>query len=244
MAFVEAAVLALIERVTGVLPTDADALLDLVGLEDIAALKSGCPATGCAPCWHGPIALPIFGAELEQGRDVINKLVGRNAVKVIDAKSIVSCVGHINRYYDNGQNKLDLDVAMFERLARHATRHTEASVYCGMVGGIRDYRTRLQMPAEVLSACKGAVAYNTPGGTMRFEVDADARHLPVALASMLGKYVRELSMHRINTFYQARDPDLKPASGYHDPVTSAFIEATEPHRRALNIAPDCFERRA
>jgi ribonuclease HII len=80
-------------------------------------------------------------------------------------------------------------------------------------------------------------------GEIRFEVDADARHLPVALASIVGKYVREICMRRIGEFYQQRNPALKLASGYHDPVTTRFIDATEPSRR-LGIAPDCFRRQA
>ena len=81
-------------------------------------------------------------------------------------------------------------------------------------------------------------------GEVRFEVDADARHLPVALASIVGKYVREICMRRIGEFYRRCDPELRLASGYHDPVTTRFIQATEPSRRRLGIAHDCFRRRA
>lgn len=39
-------------------------------------------------------------------------------------------------------------------------------------------------------------------------------HLPVALASMIAKYVRELAMHRFNRYWSKRMPELKPTAGY------------------------------
>ncbi len=43
---------------------------------------------------------------------------------------------------------------------------------------------------------------------------ADANHLPVALASMAAKLVRELMMLRLNRFFQGLMPDLEPTAGY------------------------------
>ncbi|MGE3106967.1 MAG: hypothetical protein AB7G11_13600 [Phycisphaerales bacterium] len=47
-----------------------------------------------------------------------------------------------------------------------------------------------------------------------FMPEADATHLPVALASMVAKYTRELMMGRLNRYWTARLPDLKPTAGY------------------------------
>jgi hypothetical protein len=49
---------------------------------------------------------------------------------------------------------------------------------------------------------------------IRFAAQADATHLPVALASMTAKYVRELLMIRLNRFFQGHLPELKPTAGY------------------------------
>ncbi|MFN8706319.1 MAG: hypothetical protein ACK50J_06520, partial [Planctomyces sp.] len=38
--------------------------------------------------------------------------------------------------------------------------------------------------------------------------------LPVALASMVSKYIREVLMVRLNAFWQNQVPDLKPTKGY------------------------------
>lgn len=47
-----------------------------------------------------------------------------------------------------------------------------------------------------------------------FTVDAEAAHLPVALASMTAKYVRELWMQRLNRFFTSRVEGLEPTAGY------------------------------
>lgn len=52
----------------------------------------------------------------------------------------------------------------------------------------------------------------------RFQTKAEA-HLPVALASMVSKYIREIAMHEFNGWWQQKIPDLKPTQGY--PVDAA-----------------------
>ncbi|MCP4758337.1 MAG: hypothetical protein GY894_05410 [Planctomycetes bacterium] len=47
-----------------------------------------------------------------------------------------------------------------------------------------------------------------------FSSEADSKHLPVALASMTAKYVRELMMVRLNRFFAGLMPELKPTAGY------------------------------
>ena len=63
--------------------------------------------------------------------------------------------------------------------------------------------------------------------TVSFEVDADRRHLPVALASCGAKYLRELLMARLNAFFARRKPDLKPTAGYHDDAWRWLDDAAE-----------------
>lgn len=49
---------------------------------------------------------------------------------------------------------------------------------------------------------------------VRFEVEADARSLPVALASMSAKLCRERAMIRFNNHWKQRAPNVKPTAGY------------------------------
>lgn len=49
---------------------------------------------------------------------------------------------------------------------------------------------------------------------IRFEVSADERNLPVALASMAAKLCRERAMIRFNSHWHERAPGVKPTAGY------------------------------
>ncbi|HXY33053.1 MAG TPA: hypothetical protein VEI07_02435 [Planctomycetaceae bacterium] len=65
--------------------------------------------------------------------------------------------------------------------------------------------------------CRGesrAVSIYRVGATeIRFEAKAE-RHFPVAVSSMVSKYVRELAMELFNRFWRNHLPELKPTHGY------------------------------
>jgi hypothetical protein len=66
--------------------------------------------------------------------------------------------------------------------------------------------------------------------------------LLVGLASLVGKYLRELLMGHIVDRYRETDATLPRASGYHDPVTARFVLETATIRRQQEIPDICFER--
>lgn len=55
--------------------------------------------------------------------------------------------------------------------------------------------------------------YRIGKAEIRFQTKAEA-HFPVALASMVSKYMRELSMTLFNQFWGEQVPGLKPTAGY------------------------------
>jgi ribonuclease HII len=252
MAFTESVALALVKRAGGGLPVSADGLLDQVSPESRPRLRACCPDERTAgQCWAVDLPLPLFGGEAAYGEELLDRLVGRSSLRIVDVQSRVACAGVLNAKLAAGKNKLAVDLELFEDLicAVHARHGSPLLAVCGMIGGVRDYASRLSRfePRRVgsLPGRRGQRRYAVDGvGELRFEVDADARHLPVALASIVGKYVREICMRRIGEFYRQSNPELKLASGYHDPVTTRFMDATEASRRRLGIAPDCFRRRA
>ncbi|MBL0922531.1 MAG: hypothetical protein IBJ10_10440 [Phycisphaerales bacterium] len=73
--------------------------------------------------------------------------------------------------------------------------------------------------------------------TVLFRPEAEQAHLPVALASMAAKYVRELSMIRFNDHWCARAPGLAPTAGYVADARRWLQDAAEfispQERRAL-----------
>lgn len=249
MAWAESVALALVARCTGSAPADVDALLDAVAPGGTAALRAPCPTRGASAraCWSEPVALPAFGGDPAAGAVALERLAAGGATPRL-ARSSPTCAGVLNAELDRGRHKLLVDLHAFERLVLEARAAAGADVeaVCGMVGGLRRYGERFRHFAlhRVVREDGGECAYDVPGvGRVRFVVDADDAHLPVALASMLGKYVRELLMHRTVRFYRGHDGALPEASGYHDPVTARFVDGTAALRRRLRVAPDCFERR-
>ena len=81
---------------------------------------------------------------------------------------------------------------------------------------------------------RGGAAQPARAMTVSFEVEAEKRHMPVALASMISKYVRELMMARFQAWFAHHAPAVKPTAGY---ATDAqrFWREIEPMLPALAI---------
>ena len=59
--------------------------------------------------------------------------------------------------------------------------------------------------------------------------------LPVAVASMLSKYLREALMRRFNAFWQTHLPEVSPTAGYYGDG-ARFLQDIDSKRRELGIA--------
>lgn len=87
---------------------------------------------------------------------------------------------------------------------KHGGRNRYDDLLDDIVDGIMIFR---QQESRRLSS------YRVGNSELRFQMKAES-HLPVALASMVCKYVRELSMELFNRFWQSHVPGLKPTKGY------------------------------
>lgn len=248
MAHIESLALAVAERALGKEVRTPDALLDAISIDGRLALRAPCPSDETAQqCWSEPMRLPVFGGELAHGKDLLRQLK-KQGVVVERVRSALACPGVLNDALDRGVNKLAMDLHLFERLIAdaHAAAGEQVLALCGQVGGIKRYQDRfalLEEPRVLYEDAERGRAYETTQAELRFEVKADDRHLPVGVASMVGKYVREIGMRRVVQFYRTLDETLPEASGYHDSVTRRFVEESAIHRKRLKIATPCFERR-
>ncbi|MEZ6045886.1 MAG: hypothetical protein R3C11_09985 [Planctomycetaceae bacterium] len=75
---------------------------------------------------------------------------------------------------------------------------------------------------------------------IRFQTKAES-HFPVALASMLSKYLREVSMELFNRYWQTHLPELKPTKGYPTDARRFRLDVAETLQK-LEISEDCFWR--
>ncbi len=78
--------------------------------------------------------------------------------------------------------------------------------------------------------------------TITFAKKAEEKHMPVALASMMAKYTRELFMGRLNRYFQSHLPELKPTAGYVQDARRFLIDV-EPVIRKVGVDRDIFVRK-
>ena len=146
-------------------------------------------------------------------------------------------------------SRFHVDLHTMERLVLSARAAANEPVYaiCGKVGGMGSYGDQFGPLSSDLYAIveegKARSEYRIPNvGNVAFVRDADASHLIVGMASLVGKWAREVIMARIVRHYRKHVDDLPQASGYHDPVTTEFVQATRLVRKRSNLPSDCFER--
>jgi len=257
IALGEAWARAVVERLS---PTPAgcpDDVVRCLALETQAALRAPCPPSVERQCWgtdHEVFVAP--DALVDRVRKHLDKLE-RDGIRVVRAKSSIVCTQQLNAAKAQGVNRFVRNLHSMERLvvalhqaARERSGGAQAEIVavCGKVGGIADY-SRFFGPLgghlhAVLACERARSAYRFPGlGELHFVQDADSKHRLVMLASMLGKYLRELLMARITHFYIGQaTAALHECSGYSDPVTGQFVLSTQALRKRLSVPSVCFER--
>jgi hypothetical protein len=230
-------------------PTD---LLSAVALDSDRVLRAPCPSHHEDMCWgdDGEAFTSTDEAVADCAAD-LERLRSRG-LDVVSVRAAVVCVRKLNEAVARGLSRFDVDLHTMERLALRAREEAGEDVYvlCGKVGGFDFYGPRFGPLAgrlhSVLVEGRARSEYQFPGvGRLAFVRDADASHLIVGLASLVGKWVRDHLMRRVVRWHRTRAPhghDLPEASGYHDPVTSRFVAATSLVRKKLRVESDCFER--
>ena len=164
--------------------------------------------------------------------------------------SHVVCPGLFNaRVAEPGLHKLRLDFALMLALVDALTGDADDEVLalCGKIGSTARYGPWLDAHVAAgwttLTEGPALSAYQLdPRRRLAFVRDGDAAHLPVAVASMIGKYLRELAQARINAALGG-DP-ARSASGYRDRVTAAFVDRSAPRRADIGLVDGCFFRRS
>jgi ribonuclease HII len=227
-----------------------DELVDAVTLDDRHALTSPCPEHVTPQCWsveaEGFTDPEVMGNTMKLVARDLERLAARG-IEIVAVRSVVVCTKRLNEAVTRGQSRFVVDLHSMERLvlAFRDLAGEDVSAVCGKVGGYGEYSKAFGPLAGRLHAVieegRKRSAYRFPGlGEIAFVRDGDATNLLVGMASLVGKYLRELLMDRIVRYYGPHD--LPPASGYHDPITDQFVIATESLRRSRRVPSDCFER--
>jgi ribonuclease HII len=226
-----------------------DQLIDHISLLDRAQLQRLCPHEAREQCWSSrDERFEAADDGVDEVRADLQRLQS-SGLDIVWVRSAIVCTRCINDARGAGQGRLQIDLrAMEELLMAGRQRAGEPlTATCGKVGGMRHYCRAF----TVLSSQPCVTVQETPErshyrfgwlGDVHFVRDADGRDPLVALASLIGKYLRELLMMRIVRHYRRQLPSLDDASGYNDPVTDRFIQATRPLRTCGHVPETCFLR--
>jgi ribonuclease HII len=232
-------------------PENPDALIRALSIDTAENLRVPCPEEHAEQCWSTTqdqfLADPELVTEVE--RDLCK--LEMQGVRVLQAACVVVCARRLNDAAARGSSRFDLDLHAMERLTLFARARVGHDVVatCGKVGGFDRYVPAFGpmsgWPHTVAIESRARSEYSVPGlGRIAFVRDADERHLLVCMASLVGKWVRDVLTARVVRYHREADPELTDASGYHDPVTARFIEASRLSREKRGLPDDCFERRA
>jgi ribonuclease HII len=236
-------------------PPSPEALVRALSLDADDILRALCPSSNGQKherqCWSAEgeafVAEDALVASVEKD---LSRLAARG-IAVDRTAVVVTCTRRLNDAVGQGLSRFDVDLHAMERLVLDARAKAgrDVAATCGKVGGYDRYASAFgplggRLHAVVIEGRKRS-EYSIPGlGRIAFVRDADDRHMLVSMASLVGKWTRDLLMARIVRYHREHDAELPDASGYHDPVTTRFVEATRLHRRRRALPDDCFERKA
>lgn len=203
----------------------------------LAALHAAPPPPH--PPWTAPpLAIPFAcdGADARLAGHALRRALSRVKCELTALRVDVREVEALNDAFARGIAKPSIPFsACLERAAGLITASGERTGWLAFdrQGGRMHYREDLQraFPGSAIAVLQEneresaylvalPVARDAVVGTERarysvtFTVGAEEAHMPVALASMAAKFVRELRMARFNRYFAAFDATLQPTAGY------------------------------
>ena len=211
----------------------------------------------CPPAVSDSQAYPWYGAlhlELPREQSAVEAALSANALdaamqqahtKLLTLRSETVFEQEFNRLVQaTNKSQMALDVTCRLLLRLWETVEGERLVvYVDHQGGRMRY---LEVLARVFEGCslkvleedptRSSYRLTAPGrqAEIHFVVGCENRQLPVALASMASKYLRELFMRIYNSYWSQQVPDLAPTAGYYTDG-KRFYQAIQPAVQRMGV---------
>lgn len=195
-----------------------------------------------------PIPFECEAADIEQWCDVLLKALQREGIQLQQVTSEVVFPRRFNALIEQHDNKaLVLSGVSMGLLGKLWDPDTEQPAY--IVGDKHGGRNRYDhLLAQItgdhmIFRCEEGMKlsrYRVANAEIRFQVGGE-EHLPVAAASIVSKYIRELTMEAFNRYWQEQLPDLRPTKGYPTDA-KRFRNETSEKRLELSIPDNDFWR--
>ena len=206
-----------------------------------------------------PLPCACSEGEIAVARGMLAATAGRIGVDMLDMGAAVVFEDRFNRMVAATRSKA---AASFTFVAGHLQaiwsrfgEHHPNVVVDHQSGRVR-YRDLLAMAfpdahLRIIDEAPELSAYRLESGphamTVSFQVEAEASHMPTALASMVSKYTRELMMDRLNAWFAVNLPrrlpadQVKPTAGYAVDGRR-FLDQVTPMLGQLGIQPGQLAR--
>jgi hypothetical protein len=209
---------------------------------------------------------PWYSADGEKfplDNDALDLRLRANALRIECERTKTRCVymaarvlpeGEYNRMVQQTRNKSSV---LFSTVAVHLDHllwtygDQELVIFCDRQGGRSHYGHGLRLmfddwALEILSeseTSRSDYCLTRGGHSVRitFAEKAEAQCLPVAMASMVSKYLREGLMGRFNTWWGKQLPGVKPTAGYYTDGLR-FLKDIEAKRLELGIGEERLMR--
>jgi hypothetical protein len=195
------------------------------------------------------IQLPLWTEKRDELLSVnIQKRFENAQISPLGVKAFSICPGIFNQKLalpENNKFKYDFEL-MLELILKFAKEYPDRPLLalCGKVGGTKRYLPWFyDLGYENLQIIKEDSEQSSYKLGKLIEIsfikNGDDSHLPISVASMIGKYLRELAMEQLN---DKLGPVTRKTSGYHNKVTVQFIKETQVTRRRIGLDEKCFIR--
>ena len=174
-------------------------------------------------------ALEYDADDVRVAGHVLREDLQRQQMALCRMRARVLPVGMYNEQVSKAKNKALVLLGgvlghVDEAVSSYGDAENKLQIVVDRLGGRTQYREALQrvypqMSLRILKEAEGVSSYQLVDAGWAFKIHfltkGDDAQLPIALASMISKYLRELFMERLNRYFIERHPDLKPTAGYY-----------------------------
>jgi ribonuclease HII len=208
-------------RCLGAEPADLNSLLNF--------LCPDCPQRLKMYPWYSngdTTPLDYDRADIKIVSDVFSSDMAQHGIRLLAVHSHCLDVAHYNKLIAAVKNKASVLFSTTAALIKSIWDNCSdenIQIIVDRQGGRSRYRKNLQrmfseLELAVINESQNSSSYELRNTDRKmrihFVIKADQRYMPVCLASMVSKYVRELLVARINNYFLCHHEQLKPTAGY------------------------------